>query len=109
MTYEDSDKRAVKLVKKFFKDASSEPLLVQQGIWKLISALRGPDNEDLALKAKYTSPIRANLMPRTFIDNNGMSTDGLNENLPNDSDCHFIEGNFHYILHVRMAINILRT
>lgn len=62
MKLEGNSKSAVKLMRDLFTEAENQGVL--QEVWRLVTALRGPDDGDDEKKHKYTTPLRAELLTR---------------------------------------------
>lgn len=55
-----SEQKSIDIVRNMFKDAQESGCL--HNVWTLVSAIRGPDDENSILKEKYTTQIRAMLI-----------------------------------------------
>jgi len=103
----DSD--PIDLLRNLFEDADESGCLWE--VWKLVSALRGPDDGDTELKAKYTSRIRNIFLTpsqalHVGLDAHGFNCDRRVDSLPFHSD-EFIENYDHYLNHIRMAAEVI--
>lgn len=66
-------KTALELVRELFVNAQNENLQVLRDVWKIVTALRGPDSDNLESKSKYTTPIRMCVLNNTQAFELGLS------------------------------------
>lgn len=107
-------KTALELVRELFINAQNENLQVLHDVWKIVTALRGPDSENLESKSKYTTPIRMCILNDTQAFALGLShyesypIQSYNSTLSLD-DVSRSDESYHFKEHILMADNAIQN
>lgn len=99
-------KRAVKMVRDFFELVEHEEGSVRNGVRDLLTALRGPDDENFNYKCLYTAPIRAAVMSHELYNNFGFMPNYPDQLSPEELNHLYanIDTNDHYKDHIESAL-----
>lgn len=98
--------KALTIVREMFRAAQSAGCELE--VWKLVTALRGPDDQNEALKANLTTPIRECLIDRTFAQQVGVSdSDGYPMECENRPPPMGRDTGSHFVAHANVAIMVI--
>jgi len=97
--------KAVNALRKLFLNAIKDDNA--KALWRLVTALRGPDSDDCVLKDRLTTPIRKALLTREFAIEVGVSESESFPFKPRWHGADIEEGQDHYRSHIRVAQRVL--